>query len=73
MMFGTEMERDPARVAADVRDGRVTPERARSAYGVIIDPATLLVDAPATAAARERRAMTRAESCPSALRQGNIT
>ena len=38
--FGDPKERDPARVAADVRDGYVTAEVARRDYGVVVDPET---------------------------------
>jgi N-methylhydantoinase B len=41
--FGDPQERDPARVAADVRDGYVTPEAARRDYGVLVDPETFEV------------------------------
>lgn len=57
--FGDPLERDPVRVAADVRDGRVTLERARDDYGVVIVPDAMLVDTPATAAERSRRATER--------------
>jgi N-methylhydantoinase B len=50
--YGDPLERDPALVAADVRDGRVSIERARSDYGVVIDAETLLVDVQATTAER---------------------
>ncbi|MFL5929131.1 MAG: hydantoinase B/oxoprolinase family protein [Gaiellaceae bacterium] len=38
--FGDPKERDPARVAADVRDGYVTVEGARHDYGVVVDRET---------------------------------
>ena len=38
--FGDPLERDPERVAADVRDGYVTVEAAERDYGVVVDPAT---------------------------------
>ena len=41
--FGDPKERDPARVAADVRDGYVTIEGARRDYGVLVDAATFEV------------------------------
>ncbi len=50
------LERDPVRVAADVAQGKISPERARAVYGVVVDPATQALDAAATAAARARRA-----------------
>ncbi|MBI4504881.1 MAG: hydantoinase B/oxoprolinase family protein [Chloroflexi bacterium] len=49
---GDALERDPARVASDVRDGYVSAESARADYGVVLDPATLAVDEAATAALR---------------------
>ena len=54
---GTEapLERDPTRVAADVAQGKISPERARAVYGVVVDPATQALDAAATAAARRER------------------
>lgn len=53
---GNPLERDPDRVAADVRNGFVSAEAARDAYGVVLtraDDGTWAVDATAT---RERRA-----------------
>lgn len=51
--FGPAYERDIARVVADVKNGLVSLEGARRDYGVVItDPATLEVDAAATAALR---------------------
>jgi N-methylhydantoinase B len=48
--------RPPARVAEDVALGKITADRAREAYGVVIDPATGAVDGAATAALRARPA-----------------
>ena len=42
--FGDPRERDPALVAADVRDGYVSAEAAEALYAVAIDPATGVVD-----------------------------
>jgi N-methylhydantoinase B len=53
--WGDPFARDPALVAADVRDGYVSPVAARAAYGVVLDPATGAVDAAATAALRAQR------------------
>jgi len=39
-------------VAADVRQGLVSPERAKDAYGVAVDAITFHVDEQATAALR---------------------
>jgi N-methylhydantoinase B len=50
--YGPPFERDPARVLEDVREGYVTIAHARKAYGVVIDAATMTVDAGATRAAR---------------------
>jgi len=46
------LERDPARVAADVAQGKISAERARTVYGVVVDPVMRSVDVVATAAAR---------------------
>jgi len=50
--YGDPFERDPERVLRDVRDGRVSAERARSDYGVIVDAERLGVDTAATAELR---------------------
>ncbi|MFD0853007.1 hydantoinase B/oxoprolinase family protein, partial [Actinomadura adrarensis] len=34
--WGDPLNRDPSRVVADVRDGKVSPEGAREDYGVVI-------------------------------------
>jgi N-methylhydantoinase B len=52
--FGDPLARDPQRVGADVRDGYVTPERAREDYGVVVDDGGE-VDLPATATLRAAR------------------
>jgi N-methylhydantoinase B len=51
---GTEdpLERDPTRVAADVAQGKISPERARAVYGVVVDAVTQALDAAATTATR---------------------
>jgi N-methylhydantoinase B len=61
--YGSPLERDPALVLRDVRQGRVTIGHAREAYGVVIlgggaEPgaAAPAVDAAATTALRERMA-----------------
>ena len=51
--YGDPLERDPARVLDDVKEGRVTVEGARNDYVVVIDPATNTIDAAATAAKRK--------------------
>jgi N-methylhydantoinase B len=50
--FGSPLDRPASRVGEDVRQGYVTPEAARALYGVVIDPATLALDAVATEALR---------------------
>ena len=49
---GNPFERDPERVAADVRDEKISLDYARREHGVVIDPVTLTVDAAATRAVR---------------------
>jgi N-methylhydantoinase B len=46
--YGNPLERDPEQVEADVREGYVSVETAREAYGVVIDPRTLKIDPSAT-------------------------
>jgi N-methylhydantoinase B len=43
-------------IAADVVAGKISPQRARSVYGVVVDPGTGSVDEDATAAERARSA-----------------
>jgi N-methylhydantoinase B/oxoprolinase/acetone carboxylase alpha subunit len=50
--YGDPMKRDPARVLADWRDDIVSLAEAADLYGVVIDPATQLVDEAATTARR---------------------
>ncbi|MBM3531015.1 MAG: hydantoinase B/oxoprolinase family protein [Alphaproteobacteria bacterium] len=50
--YGDPRRRDPARVLADVRDGKVTPDAARRDYGVVVLPRPWRVDTEATAKAR---------------------
>ncbi len=50
--YGDPFEREPERVLADVIDGYVSVEAARTAYGVVIDPDSLRLDADATRALR---------------------
>ena len=50
--WGDPFERDPAAVAADVRNGFVSVAAARADYGVVVDEDTFEVDAAATADAR---------------------
>jgi N-methylhydantoinase B len=50
--WGDPLERDPARVAADVREDYVSIDSARDDYGVVVRPDTLDVDGAATALLR---------------------
>jgi len=54
--WGSPLERDPAAVAADVRDGKVSVRGAREDYGVLLVAGTREVDEVATAALRLGRA-----------------
>jgi N-methylhydantoinase B len=51
--YGDPFERDPGRVAADVRNGFVSAGAAEREYGVVVDPSTFEVDEAATARLRE--------------------
>jgi N-methylhydantoinase B len=51
---GDPLEREAERVAKDVADGKVSAERARSDYGVVIDAASGGVDRAATKSLREQ-------------------
>jgi N-methylhydantoinase B len=50
--YGDPFSRDPARVADDVRNEKITIDFARREHAVVIDPVTLQVDEAATRAAR---------------------
>jgi N-methylhydantoinase B len=50
--YGPPWERDPRAVLRDVLEDYVSIDGARRDYGVVVDPATLTVDEPATQAAR---------------------
>ena len=50
--YGNPLERDPERVAEDVREEKLTIEYVRREYGVVIDPETLAMDVEATARLR---------------------
>ena len=52
--YGDPLERDPARVVADVEAEYVSVESARDDYGVVVDPETVELDETATEALRER-------------------
>lgn len=60
--YGPAWERDPERVLDDVREEKVSVERAREVYGVVVDAAGASVDAARTA---ERRRVLRARANPS--------
>ena len=51
--WGNPLKRDPAEVAADVKDGFVSVKLAASDYGVVIHPITFEVDQEATQRLRE--------------------
>src|SRR5947208_11526800 len=50
------LERPAEDVARDIALGKISAERARAVYGVVVDPATLALEAAATGAERARRA-----------------
>ncbi len=54
--WGDPLHRDPEAVRCDVRNEIVSLAAARDVYGVVLDPTTLAVDAPATAARRRELA-----------------
>jgi N-methylhydantoinase B len=53
--YGDPMARDPELVARDVREMKLSPQRAEQAYGVVIDPRTFAVDRHATEETRRAR------------------
>ncbi len=52
--YGSALERDPERVLRDVTQGKVTPERARDTYGVVLGASGKTVDLQATRTERNR-------------------
>jgi N-methylhydantoinase B len=50
--WGSPLERDPARVLADLREGNITEAQARDAYGVVFDATRVTVDTAKTAELR---------------------
>lgn len=54
--WGNPFEREPSRVAEDVKQGFVSVEAAARDYGVVVDSATFAVDDAATAALRSAKA-----------------
>jgi N-methylhydantoinase B len=53
---GSALERPAERVALDVELGKISPERARAVYGVVVDAATRALDVAASIAERARPA-----------------
>lgn len=51
--YGDPYHRDAAKVAAEVRDGILTAQKARDAYGVVLAEGTFEIDLEATAALRD--------------------
>jgi N-methylhydantoinase B len=52
--YGPPLARSPDAVLEDILEGKITPEHARRAYGVVFDPATNLIDQDATGVERNR-------------------
>ncbi len=52
--YGEPYERDPALVVLDVAEGKISVERAREVYGVVIHPEHLTLDREGTLALRHR-------------------
>jgi N-methylhydantoinase B len=53
--YGDPMRREPGAVLGDVRDGIVSPTKARNVYGVALTSDQRRIDAEATAALRSKR------------------
>ena len=53
--WGDPRARDPEAVARDVKNGKVSVEKAREDYGVVLDEETLAVDKEGTADVRKQR------------------
>ena len=51
--YGPATEREPDLVAGDVRNGYVSLQKARELFGVVLDPASLEIDLPATRRLRD--------------------
>lgn len=60
--YGDAGQRNPATVAEDVREGKITAARALAHYGVVVDETTGDVDDAATARARGRKNAPRSAS-----------
>ncbi|MEJ0068916.1 MAG: hydantoinase B/oxoprolinase family protein [Pseudomonadota bacterium] len=65
--WGDPLERDPAKVLADLRNEFVSLAAAATEYGVVIDPATLTVDIEATLRRRARMRAQRGWISPPAV------
>lgn len=52
--YGDPLARDPQAVLADVLDEKISPEFARTQFGVVVDAAAMAVDEAATAALRHQ-------------------
>ncbi|PWR17781.1 hydantoinase B/oxoprolinase family protein [Zavarzinia compransoris] len=57
--YGDILERDPEAVMQDLREDLISHDSAREIYRVVYDPRTLIVDATATAAARDEERAAR--------------
>ena len=58
--YGSPLERDPAKVAADARDEFISMEAASQTFGVVLDPLTFAVDVEATERRRRELRATKA-------------
>jgi N-methylhydantoinase B len=68
--WGDPLERDPARVLKDVRNGFVSPQAAEMLYGVLLRNDSEVVDVEGTAALRARMKSARGwQAVPFALRE----
>jgi N-methylhydantoinase B len=74
--YGDPLERDTNRVAADLRDGYISPAAARELYGVVLNEA-LAIDDAATQALRQRlrsaRLGLRATTMPNVFEPGAVS
>jgi N-methylhydantoinase B len=52
--YGDPYEREPELVVLDVIEGKISAERARETYGVVVDPEQLTLDSEETLALRSR-------------------
>jgi N-methylhydantoinase B len=68
--FGDPLERPAAQLLDDVLDGFCTVEHARTAYGVVIDPAAEAVDARATQLLREQLRLQRQQPSSQSAHRG---